>query len=1027
MNLLEIIYAYRPLVNAGEPSDIMKKIQDSLEGVFILAVEFEDICCEIYRVRTEFKHLYEMQHTSNEHHLLFSRTVFARFLGSRCLAKFLLKIFARALLKSSRNKKQKIVKASVLKDLYLQMAWLVEILRKRFMRDPRVVKSFICSQNFGLFVRIMALFEGVFSSKKSFWSEREFLKYENIWIHFNKFIEHFVVGLYRLKHPEHMRLVQQSLLEAITVTEWLCKSFDSHAPKNRKSQHRLSMNTKLYSLTVFITTFTSFDKKEFTYVAPTYNALRRPRKQTAEQKQALQRTKEILTFLVDNLIYIVKCLCDSSDLLVVNFSIAYSLYDASIVIVKSLLRKSPDLHGLVCKRIITALSKHLLSPVSTELNLSIAKGLFELLYLVCLDELTLEKFFVCIGHELHKRGDVQTPKTTLVTLINQCQSILTLAQTHALLDGSLSFDRFAQNVQINIFNRNDSMQCYYVKHVMMEQYCCFDFDTGKPKIRGVHSGIDRVELFRNLLDFDDEMLNQIVERNAGNPRLVTTPRALFVPAHTRGSPQFGKFIEFVLGKLLNLLGSFRKVLCKPPKPENESPEAAGRNAVLGKMGLTVRSVTAVMGAVDPEALPRETISKFVQSQTQLYHDQPQVMRVLEPISSFLEKPADDSSMAALVESEPAPNKNRLKRRQKKLFKKIFRKIGKTPKRAKPLAPAAKCVVCQEAFDSITESYMIAKFVKKNTLPLVTGRTDASLQKKFRIFETCGHHYHYKCLPISDYYRGIQCHYCRVKGQIFMWGQSMLRGPAGSEQSESTVQERHEQMLIQLKVIGENKANPSEADSEMNAFDKLVMPIIQPLRMVNTFNPDIFARKFLPCIRRLVNCVYNLLTTDSSLSYLIVNACRQYVAELLRPYESFGDADKLAKLFCLRQPKYRVCVEDVLIRWFVCSHLDSMLLAISQHKLSKSPENISVGQLADRQVQEMLAKFLPWFLMLKQLQVGRKTLESPSSSDVRQCVPEFVKVLNVLSAVVKLDHVEPVSGDVPAYLQGRSGGIKVLFG
>ena len=1000
-SLLDLIYLYLHEALRSENTHV-SSFKQSLKVIFHSAIVFKDISKRILRVITNSKHLYKLKTTTQENYLLYNTEVFADFASSSHLSRFLLSIFAQASLRHSQSGRKMQIGEKALDQMFDRLAWMADLLGYESLANRTIVKSFLCSQNFNLLVKILAVFEGIFSGKKEYLLSKNkyypvYTNYECLLLDFTDLFYYFAIALNQLKNLDHIELAKQQVGDAVLIGEWLSQRLDRTSKRARSSRWRLNITQKLHSILAFLTTFTRLDQKKLSLTKQSYTV----GKGSGNHVQSSD-SNDLLTSVLDNLFCQIETAVEQRDTDLNRISNVFGIFDMSVVNVKCIIEQRPELHNVPAEYIINRLSHILLDKFQKPGKADTVKRLFELLYRIYLDDFVLEKYFICLGFGMLSLSKPGVSKKSVERILFQCESVMALSKAHVQLDSCLGFTDFVEDVTVNVFNSKNNKSTYlFVKHVLMEQFSAYDEKTLKLNALGNHSQTGQIVLHENLYIFDADKIEKILENNNDCSRLSEKTARIHVPSSKLGGQRFSSFMEYLIPKILSLFESFESVILNKRRRKFTSQALIqSQNDYAQNMQLVAQEIQALAKMAGQSKSQCKLISAFFKTQQALYKHNPHALKTINSLQTDQDKDAAPKwhtpKLAPSLTS--CADKAFLKKRQKRLLTKIYAKMGKCTEQAKTRRPLAKCMVCHEAFSSASESFLIAKFQETSNESLITGCHRGN--PKFRVVSSCGHYYHYECLPISKYYSGLRCHFCKAKGQFFMGGRllpsSTVGGGQPAPQQPVDRSTQYYKLLIQLTVLKEHPQNP-----EMDLFDKLVMPIIEPIRMINTFKLSVFRRGFLPCLQRLMNLLHNMLAADTENANSLVQLSKSYLKQAIRDYPSFGNCAELSRAFCPQEPKYRECVEELLVKVFVCSYLISVDGAVKS--ASKNRSSLDMTGMASRCLDQVLAEIVPWLFQLKKLQNGpRRHRQLPRFSDISKLYPDFVKVLNVLCCVVRFD-------------------------
>lgn len=993
VNPLELIFLYMSSAYKSKKPEV-QKLQDFLEKIIFQGADLAHFRDEVNRVRVFSKQNQNFKNSKVEDHFLFSQGAYQKFISSKHFARYLLEIFSRDVI-FQRASSNILVFCKLENRIFMEMCWVVELLAYEFMQQPQVVKGFLCSQNFDLLVRILAVFEGIYSTKSSYLLEENDLyaksNYFTIYHDFNFFANFFVKGLYSLKHSDHRRVAEKSLLEALLVSEWVCEKLQEERPLILRD--RLHMNCKLYAILTFLANFTLLENGGLRLLRHNYLAVF-----PAQKSQKHAQFRELLRYLLDNMIYYLKCqFCPSK-----NFGFAskyyeiYSIFNVNVVIVKSVLKARPELRKFVISHVLEQIKTDFFGSSFLHCNSRFRFSLLHFLYSLFFEDIRLEKFFLCLGYEILRRNRMFLPEKQVEALIKQCDNIMKICEVNILLQESILFQSFKDCIEINIFDLNIEKKCFHLKHVIMQQFCSFDYANFKKVLHPRFAQVDQVFLYHNFFFFNQNTIQGICRQNRSNPKLSPESRRVYIPRNNRENSIFEEFTDDFLTQMLVLFDNFQSTFFDY-ESDFKTNEFFTKN-MKSNLDLLVEFVLIVSSSSQSEIPKNDILPDFIRKQQKVYEKYPELLELLKPIEDYISE--RDSVEETSAQLEPKTDKKDLKKRQSKILRKIHKKMNRHKPKKTQKRSVIKCIICHEAFNCISESFLIAKYIETNNANLIRGTRQEC--DKFRMFSTCGHYYHYKCLPISNYYRGIKCQFCKNLGHIFMGGFSMLQsprpGPISAHEHVKTLKEMDEKMLIQLTMLKEDPPNVV-----FDIFDQLVMPVTQPIKLINTFNWDIFQRTLIPCLQRMVNLIHNVFLTNPELSLSIVSLCQKSLEEKQRVYGSFQDAEALVQSFDLSDKKYQICVEELLVDILVFYYVVFVHACLSN--LDRNETNADIKGLAKTTLEKVLVDVLPWFLLLKKLQNDPQNERTLNFAVVGKSYSSLIKILNILFCVVKFDDIK----------------------
>ena len=998
LNLMEIIFLYSKK-KAWFTNSQKSKLFNILEKIAILILQEQKLRYKMFTIVLNTIHFDKSLIKDMHHFLISDKKTFISFVSSSHFRKFLLKIYSRNLLKEKRYKKKKAISNNILVPIFTQLIWINSILNNKFMKDPEVVKSFITSQNFSLLILIHSISEGVFYSKFSFLndytSQYRTHFFEAFFLEYSEMIQLLIIGLMQLKNPDHFNIIKDYLLKAILLTDFLCESFNDSLTKKLKNRNRLNINTKLYTNLQFISEFISFNLGNLKLKIKSYKL---PKTKKISQRNKFHHF--LLNKIIQNMIFYYQYLeKNTKNDFIENIYSKFNFENMYVILIKCLIRICPNFIYFINLTLEKILSQLCFDQFAEDYKLPFAKNLLHFFYLIYLDDTLPEQYFLSIGHDIKLKSKMFISREDAKELFSQTENLLKSVESFLSLPKEIEFKNFNNFFKLNIYNPIKEKNYSSFKNFLLESFCDYNLKNKKIKLKKKFMPLEKIMLYQNFFNFELEKIENIISDCNYNTKKPIITEYFFIPSYKKNDKNYNLFIAFFLNYFFVFFNRFEEcILIRNKRKRRIKIENGIINNFEENIKLILNSIYTLVKTSSCKNLKDNILPDFVKKKLELYKEKPKILDFFKIFDNyFYEK---DTPQQVKLPHICSKDKKEIKKLKQKILKRIIRKINPLKEKTKFVKPKPKCIICHEQFKDIKDSFLIANFVEQNNEKIILGKKEK--KKGFRILKTCGHHYHYNCLNISNFYNGIKCHFCKQAGQIFMGGFSLIDKFSQTSfiKSNNTCgfEEMNEKMWIQLVILKEDpKGHP------LSLVEKIIDPIINTIKMINTIKIDIFKRIFVPCLQRLMNFIYNLFFSKPEISKDIINSCKLLLHELDSPYKELIDLFKLRESFDISKEKYKICIEDYLLKKFIYLYIISIYEVIQKNSTSKIKK--SINTIALKNLENVLSEILPWIIFFKKLQTYPDNGEKLSYSMMIKNYPDFMKLLNIFVCISIFDEID----------------------
>ena len=967
----------------------------SLDNMLLLGLQFQKYSPQIVKLRTDFAHLYS-NFESRVHLNVFSqRQLYNDFICSKSFGQYLFKILARTNLHIQCPIDNQLLCSCGLKSILENLIWATEKLQNPFLKNPKIVKCFFGSGNFEIFIQILSVFEGVFAGKFIF-LENNFEIFQKLQNNYNDFVKYLMTGIQRSKQrQEQIEFATKILSRLIPMTEYICKNANAQLPKMHKHRNRLGLNSKLYAVLIFAWTFTS-DKGQRLILDSNLN--RRARLELKGYNAFDDR--RMLMNILKNIIYNVKCLSRCSNRLV-NFRLdKFSLFGASVVIAKCIFIRRPELRVLAHDYLLTVLSEILLNRFKKRGKEIIVRRLFETVYNLFFDELLFEKLFLYLACQLCLTKNQMIRKDAFFDFLKQCPSLLELSRIYISLAKPLCLDSFIANIDFDLFGSEDTHLSDQVKHLMMEHLCVYDPINKIIKVRDSRQDPAKTEVFESLFAFRMKSMHSILKRQKDMLKNKQRPSKVFIYPNKRSEERLEGFADHMLEEAFDLFREFEKIVLTNESEESNKNSKKTRNDYLENMRWLMKHILVVLKVAHQFNFEESHLTWFLDEQREIYARHPKILKILLNLDTEWQNYILTHKSHNKVNLSKNKTKKTLKKKQKKFFKKIFKKVGKKGKSLQKQKASVNCTICHEPFTSNNETFVIVDFIDLSK----KMRPKNSRSAPFTMLSTCGHFYHFECLPMPTNLQNIKCHFCQSTGQFHLGNTPILQ--LEKRRNDFHFHKHCYEPLTHLNVF--------EEIHKRESLKKLIQPIVGTIQMIKAFDSDIFNRRFAPNLQRLVNLVHNMFVVEQKLAADLVEDCQTKLDKFSCEFSSFGDLRELWKAFDIQKSKYRLCVEEALVAIFVYSYFIELYKKLKIN--FKKWDFRAVPEIARETLQESFQKLVPWFFLLKILQNPLQTKQAISFLMIKEVCNDILIILEMLQQVFGCDYIATRKG--PDQFKGK---------